>query len=84
MVGLDGNREHRRDAYDTMGSATCVPLTPREKRSGMTVENLRTASAIKIRRLQAFDRRPLGRNREHRQDAMILWLGDVREAEAES
>jgi len=31
IVALGGNREHRRDAYDTMGSATCVTLRPSEK-----------------------------------------------------
>ena len=28
LVALGGNREHRRDAYDTLGSATCVTLKP--------------------------------------------------------
>jgi hypothetical protein len=31
VVALGGNRGHRRDAYDTMGSVTCVTLRPSEK-----------------------------------------------------
>jgi hypothetical protein len=31
IVALSGNQEHRRDAYDTLGSATCGALKPSEK-----------------------------------------------------
>jgi hypothetical protein len=31
IIAVGGNREHRRDAYDTLGSATCVALRPSEK-----------------------------------------------------
>jgi hypothetical protein len=31
IVADGGNREHRRDAYNTLGSATCVTLRPSEK-----------------------------------------------------
>jgi hypothetical protein len=26
VIALGGNREHRRDAYDTLGLVTCAPL----------------------------------------------------------
>jgi hypothetical protein len=31
VVAVSGNREHRRDAHDTLDTATCVPLGPSEK-----------------------------------------------------
>src|ERR1700693_147739 len=73
IVALGGNREHRRDAYDTLGLATCVTLRPSEKyhRRPACARNdgWKSANGSGARCAFRLSIVALGGNREHRRDA---------------
>jgi hypothetical protein len=88
MVAVGVKPEHRRDAYDTMGSVTCVALRPNESIIGvppvLPKDGWQCANDSAGRSaFPALDGRCWRETGNTGETPMIPWLGDVRGAKAE-